>query len=152
MVLAIIAHLVRGLDWRATGDLGARDTYTGDPPHPPVFTRAGTLVCQRCGVEDKPRIVLCAPGSVHAARGECAHCGAFLKWQSMKSEEQREAKHQKTRQYAPATNAQLHFLERLGYDGPPPMSIQEASDLIERRLAERAATTATRRKRWGIDD
>ena len=94
--------------------------------------------CGRCGVDDVPRLVSMPPGSVHAIRAECAHCGRFVRWlPKPKGDEERAAQHEKARKYGPATTQQMALLERLGYDGPPPMSIQEASDLIQQLLAKK---------------
>ena len=151
MVLAIIAHLVRGLDWRATGDLGALDYYAGDP-QPLHFKPAGALICHRCGVEDRPDVHLCEPGGVHHAAAACTHCGCWLRWlPKPRTEEEQVARREKAMTYAPPSQAQLAFLAALG-ETTTPASMKEASDLIERRLAERAGTTAPRRKRWGIDN
>src|SRR6266403_627610 len=96
--LAVLAFLLQeGQDWRS-GYAGSAMAdpglvfYAGDM----AFKPAGALVCRRCGAEDRPVL---GPGSgQHTASALCRHCGCHLKWLSTKSEEQREAQHQKARQ------------------------------------------------------
>ena len=121
-------------DWRSPVPSGY-DLVQLYASEPLKFKPAGMLVCRRCGVEDRPVL---GPGSgQHTASALCRHCGCHLKWLSTKSEEQREAQHQKARQYAPASPAQLAFLKALGFTGTPPRSIEEASLRIEETKAAR---------------
>ena len=96
------------------------------PQHRDQAAHLLPTTCGRCGVDDVPRLVPMPPGSVHAIRAECAHCGRWLRWLPKPRPDD-----------TGASNAQLAFLERLGYDGPPPLSIAEAHALIRQLLAQK---------------
>src|SRR5262252_685987 len=90
--------------------------------------------CPRCGTVDTPVI---GPGSgPHTASARCRHCGAFLQWLSTKTPEQRQAKRRETlARFAPSAS-QRRFLVYLGYCGPLPQSMLEASDAIDALLGK----------------
>ena len=101
---------------------------------PPQFRPAGALGCRRCGAEDRPAI---GPGKPpHAFMASCRHCGGFLKWVSGKSLDQRAADRARARRYGRVSPAQWDYLERLGYQGPVPETIEQAHSLIAQLLAE----------------
>jgi hypothetical protein len=101
---------------------------------PRQFRPAGALGCHHCGAEDRPAL---GPGKPpHALRASYRHCGGFLTWVSGKSLDQRAAARARARRNGRGSPAQLAYLERLGYRGPAPETIEQAHNLIERLLAE----------------
>jgi hypothetical protein len=138
-----------GRDWRGTGDLGGLTFFAGDPP-PLRFKPAGAMVCHRCGVEDRPQVSLCPPGSVHYASASCRHCGSWLRWLPRpRTEAEQAERRDKAMTYAPPSQAQLALLKTLG-DTDVPGSMKQASARIEALLAQRH-TGKVETKRWGID-
>jgi hypothetical protein len=93
-------------------------------------------VCPRCGVLTRANV---GPGSgPHHASLRCPHCGAGLGWLSRYSEDERQARRQQGRLEALAQKApsapQLRYLATLGYLGPCPANMLEASELIDALL------------------
>lgn len=99
----------------------------------------GAMACPRCGVIDRPVL---SPGTgPHAYRVSCSSCRRFIKWVSLIAPSERMAHKLAATRKAMAQRqpsaAQLAYLEALGYVGPVPGTMQEASARIERLLQER---------------
>jgi hypothetical protein len=92
------------------------------------------LVCRRCSVQVVPIIT---PGSgPHALKGNCPHCGGFLKWLSRLTPQERARRRERARLEAmaqyPPTPRQLDYLTALGDQSPmPPANQAEASQRID---------------------
>jgi hypothetical protein len=91
------------------------------------------IACPTCGAVAQPRI---SPGlGPHPFRAECRNCGHFIKWLSLYSPAEREARRQQARQRAMATRPpsakQLNYLTVLGYSGSPPATMASASERID---------------------
>jgi hypothetical protein len=89
--------------------------------------------CPRCGCLDVPSL---GPGSgQHYARLRCRHCDCWLQWLSRHPAEERCARREQARLQAmaqkPPSEGQLGYLEGLGYSGPRPASMAEASERID---------------------
>ena len=97
--------------------------------------------CPRCSTVDRP--TLSAGTGPHSCKATFAHCGRFLKWISLLAPSERMARKLAARRQAmlkhPASLAQLAFLEALGYEGPVPSTMAEASERIEELKAQAAA-------------
>lgn len=106
----------------------------------PASTPASTAeACRYCGVIDVP---LLSPGSgPHACQASCQHCGRHLRWVSLHAPAERQARRVKARHLAmaklPPTSPQLAFLRALGYAGPAPGSMAEASAAIDELIQQR---------------
>lgn len=89
--------------------------------------------CSKCGVIDVPQI---GPGNgPHAFRETCRHCNSFIRWRSRFSVAERQARRQVSREAAmarkPPSEFQLAYLVALGYGGPPPATMLDASHRID---------------------
>lgn len=96
-------------------------------------TSAVSAACPRCGVIDRPTI---GPGNgPHPFRAACRHCGHFLGWRSKVPQADRQARRQQALKQAMATKppseSQLSYLAALGYSGPQPNTMAEASAKID---------------------
>ena len=95
--------------------------------------------CPRCGAIDQP--ILSAGTGPHACKASCASCGRFLRWISLLAPSERMAHRLKARLAAMATYppsaAQLSFLQALGFEGPAPATMAEASARLTAAAAER---------------
>jgi hypothetical protein len=106
-----------------------------DPTHTPE------TICATCGVIDTPHVERGQFGP-HAAKAICRHCGAFLRWVSAKSAEQRQASRQRAIDAWMASQspsaAQLAYLRALGHADAPTNKLEASrliSELLEREVA-----------------
>ena len=112
----------------------------GPAPGEASTTRASTAeACPRCGTVDVP---LLSPGTgPHAYQASCQHCFRHLRWVSLLAPAERQARRIKGRMQAmakrPATAPQLAYLRALGYEGPAPGTMAEASALIDEVIRQR---------------
>jgi hypothetical protein len=94
--------------------------------------KLGPIACHRCAVMDVPTVM--RGTGPHAYRAQCRHCGAFLKWISPLSHEERVHRREQYRQRAmkqlAPTAPQLAFLRALGDTQAPPADRLEASQRI----------------------
>jgi hypothetical protein len=109
----------------------------GTPLSPVVLP--GELLCRRCGILAIPRV---SPGQgQHAARADCAHCGAYIKWLPKWSHDERVARREQFRREAmaqrPPSTAQVAYLLALEDRQPTPGTMQEASERIDHQKAPR---------------
>jgi hypothetical protein len=101
------------------------------PPH----TQA-PLTCRRCSVVAVPVVT---PGTgQHAYRADCSSCGAYIKFISPYSPEERARRRQQVamERLAP-TEPQLAYLKALGAVQPPPATRAQASQRIAHLLRQR---------------
>lgn len=111
---------------------------------PSPQSSSAPVACPRCGVIDRPAI---GPGSgPHYAKETCRHCGGFLQWISQYTQEERDGRRATARAAAmrakPPSPAQLNLLKALGYSGPQPQNMLEASARIENHLSRSGRFTA----------
>ena len=102
----------------------------------PTSTLTTPLACPRCGTIDTPTI---GPGNgPHAFRAVCRNCGSFIRWLSLSSPEERQARRQAAwddvMARKPPSPMQLAYLMALGHAGPLPASMLEASQPIDSLL------------------
>src|SRR5262249_25642272 len=112
------------------------DSTTTDPATLSPITRSSAtpLPCQPCGVLDVPDV---GPGhGPQSASAMCRHWGRSLQWLSPRSPEEREARRREALSKYPPSSGQLRFLHRLGYRGPTPATMAQASELIDQLLEE----------------
>lgn len=90
--------------------------------------------CRRCGSVG-PHPVSAGTGP-HWMKATCVDCGGFVQWISRYSLAARLKRQTQARQTAmarrPPSALQLAYLTKLGYTGPPPASMADASAAIER--------------------
>jgi hypothetical protein len=122
--------------WRSRAARGDwLEFFAGDIPL--RFRPAGTLVCSRCGCEDTP---VHGPGKgPHTASAVCRHCGEFIRWMTTKTPAELAERHAQRLQFVPPSARQLRYLLILGYEGPQPVSMAEASRMIEEAKARQTA-------------
>jgi hypothetical protein len=69
---------------------------------------------------------------MHAYRADCASCGAYIKFLSQYSPEERDRRRQEAAQKRqPATPAQVHYLTALGDTDPLPANKWDAHTRID---------------------
>jgi hypothetical protein len=101
---------------------GTTPTYATEP-----------LVCRTCGAVTTPRIT--PETGPYDLKSNCPYCGAFLKWLSRLTPEERARRQAQARldamaQLAP-TAPQLAYLQALGDTRPAPANRAEASQRID---------------------
>ena len=118
--------------------------------HPPRLSQTlpAATPCRYCGAVDTPAL---APGTaMHPLKASCRHCGRFWRWISLRAPHVRRAqRHQAVRaamEHKAPSAAQLAFLQALGFEGPAPATMAQASEMIE---ALKAATEARNTKTPG---
>jgi hypothetical protein len=109
------------------------------PPDPGTSTGPSPEVCPRCHATDVPTLL--AGTGPYSCKATCAHCGRFLRWVSLLAPSERMAHRVKARLAAmrghPPSAAQLNFLQSLGFAGPAPTNMAEASALIDALVREK---------------
>jgi hypothetical protein len=112
--------------------------FSTDVPHETIAPQLPPLACERCGVIDRPHIS--AGSGPHALRATCAHCGNFIQWLSRYTPAEREARRQVARAEAmagkPPSPQQISYLQLLGYTGTCPVTMAEASAVIDALLQQ----------------
>ena len=113
----------------------------GTPPGGTPETPSTPRPCLRCGAIDTPAI---GPGAgPHWRSLRCRHCNAWWDWLSRYTPAEREARRQAARAEAmsrkPPSQFQIAYLTALGYAGPPPATMREASQRIDALLQQSQA-------------
>lgn len=108
---------------------------------PRLFIPADPLACPRCGAVDTPTL---GPGAgPHWRSARCRHCGAFIRWLSLSPPDARQAQRQAARAEVmarkPPSPLQLAYLQALGYAGTCPVTMFEASTLLDSLLQKSQA-------------
>ena len=107
----------------------------------PISTVDCSSPCLRYGVIDTPAI---GPGAgPHYASARCRHSGYHLQWISRYSPDERQTRRQQAQREAmarkPASPMQLTYLTAIGHVGPPPVTMLEASTLLDSLLQKSQA-------------
>jgi hypothetical protein len=116
-------------------------THSTIAPRETLRFTENPLTCRYCGVIDHARI---DPGKgPHHAAAVCRHCGRCIQWLSQHSSEVRQARRQQARLEAMARKApspfQIAYLLALGYAGTCPVTMLEASTLLDSLLQQSQA-------------
>jgi hypothetical protein len=103
------------------------------PQNDPQIPAPSETVCPRCGCLGTPTVT--AGVGPHYAKASCRHCGAFLRWLSRYSHEERAYRREQYRRQAmrsrPPSAPQLAYLSALSDIGPPPSDMSQASTRID---------------------
>ena len=127
------------LSQSAKGECAMDEPITDRVPDTP-----SEITCETCGTIDLPAI---ADGTwPHFKKLSCRSCGAFSRWLSKYTPEEREERHQHFRQEAihakPPTDKQLALLRSKGVS-PLPTDRAVASEMIDRLVRTRGLEGGT---------
>ena len=100
-----------------------------------------SFTCRICGAIDLADVS--PEAGPHHTRANCRHCGAFIQWLSQHSPEVRQARRQqawaKAMTRKPPSQLQIAYLQALGYAGTCPVTMLEASMLLDSLLQKSQA-------------